>query len=140
VAQKDAANEQPGPDDLYAVGTRAVVKKMTRGENDVELLVQDVERVAILKHEQTEPFLKAQVRALPVPDDDGTEVEALYRAVLELAARALELTQNQDQGQINVAHLAAQAGDPLRLAYLVGSMLSLNVQKEQALLEATTRA
>ncbi len=78
-------------------------------------------------------------RVLPVPDDGGTEVEALYRAVLELAARALELTQGQGQGQINVAQLAAQAGDPLRLAFLIGSMLSLDVQKEQALLEAATR-
>ncbi len=138
VTQRDAQNEQPGFDDLYTVGTRAVIKKMARGENGLELLVQGVERVVILKGEQTEPFLKARARVLPPPDDGGTEVEALYRAVLELAARALELAQGQTQ--VNVAQLAAQAGDPLRLAYLVGSMLSLDVQKEQALLEASTRA
>jgi ATP-dependent Lon protease len=138
VTQKDAQNEQPGLDDLYTVGTRAVIKKMARGENGLELLVQGVERVVILKAEQTEPFLKARARVLPFPDDGGTEVEALYRAVLELAARALELAQGQGQ-QVNVAQLAAQAGDPLRLAYLIGSMLSLDVQKEQAVLEAGTR-
>jgi ATP-dependent Lon protease len=138
VAQKDDQNEQPGFDDLYTVGTRAVVKKMARGESGVELLVQGVERVMLLKAEQAEPFLKVRARPLPLPEDDGTEVEALYRAVLELAARALELTQ-PGQAQVNVAQLAAQAGDPLRLAYLIGSMLSLDVQKEQALLEASTR-
>ncbi len=139
VAQKDAQNEQPGPDDLFSVGTRAVVKKMARGESGLELLVQGVERVVLLKAEQTEPFLKAHARVLPLPEDGGTEVEALYRAVLELAARALELAQGEGQGQVNVAQLAAQASDPLRLAYLIGSMLSLDVQKEQAVLEATTR-
>jgi ATP-dependent Lon protease len=139
VAQKDAQNDQPGPDDLFTIGTRAVVKKMARGEAGVELLVQGVERVAILKPEQTEPFLKLRARSLPFPDDGGTEVEALYRAVLELAARAIELSQGQGQAQVNVAQLAAQAGDPLRLAYLMGSMLSLDVQKEQAILEANTR-
>jgi ATP-dependent Lon protease len=138
VAQRDAQNEQPGFDDLYTIGTRAVVKKMARGESGVELLVQGIDRVVILKAEQTEPFLKGRARVLPLPDDGGTEVEALYRAVLELAARALDLAQ-QGQGQVNVAQLAAQAGDPLRLAFLIGSMLSLDVQKEQAVLEANTR-
>ncbi len=138
VAQRDAQNEQPGMEDLFTVGTRAVVKKMARGVNGVELLVQGIDRVVILKAEQSEPFLKGRARVLPPPDDDGTEVEALYRAVLELAARALELAQ-QGQGQINVAQLAAQAGDPLRLAYLLGSMLSLDVHKEQAVLEASSR-
>ena len=40
----------------------------------------------------------------------------------------------------NINQLAAQAQDPLRLAYLLGSMLGLDVAKEQALLEAPTRA
>jgi ATP-dependent Lon protease len=138
VAQKDNNNEQPGFDDLHTVGTRAVVKKMARGEGVIELIVQGVERVALLKAEQTEPFLKVRVRSLPLPDDTDTEVEALYRAVTELAAKVLELAQLQTP--VNIQQLVAQAQDPLRLAYLLGSMLSLEVTKEQALLEAPTRA
>jgi ATP-dependent Lon protease len=138
VAQKDATNEQPGADDLYSLGTRAVVKKMARSdEGQVELIVQGVERVLILKMEQTEPYLKARVRVLPFPDDTSAEVEALSRAILELAARVLQLA--QPQAEINVQQLAAQAQDPLRLAYLFGSMLSLDVAREQALLEAPSR-
>src|SRR5260370_10618332 len=41
-AQRDGANDQPGFDDLYTVGTRAVIKKMARGEGVIELLVQGV--------------------------------------------------------------------------------------------------
>ena len=137
VAQRDASVEQPGLDDLYTVGTRAVIKKVARGENGIEMIVQGVERVAILKAEQTEPYLKARVRPLPWPDDSGTEVEALYRAVLELAARRCRWCSLPTP--INIQQLAAQADDPLRLAYLLGSMLSLDVAKEQALLEAPTR-
>jgi ATP-dependent Lon protease len=137
VAQKDAANDQPGPDDLYTVGTRAVVKKMARSEGTIEMIVQGVERVALLKFEQTEPFLKARVSPLPMPDDSSTEVEALYRAILDLAGRAMALI--QPQAEFNVQQLAAQAQDPVQLAYLLGSMLTLDVQREQALLEAPTR-
>ncbi len=137
VAQRDASVEQPGLEDLYTVGTQAVVKRAGRGENGLEIIVQGLERVAILRAEQTEPYLKARVRPLPWPEDTGTEVEALQGAVLELASRALSLVQLPTP--INVQQLAAQAGDPLRLVYLLGSMLSLDAAKEQALLEAPTR-
>ncbi len=138
AAQRDGNNEQPGMDDLYTVGTRAVIKKMARGEGVIEVIVQGVERVTLLKAEQTEPFLKARISPLPEPQDSGTEVEALYRAVVELAARVLELA--QVQVPVNIQQLVAQTQDPLRFTYLLGSMLSLDVAREQALLEAPTRA
>ena len=137
-AQKDANNDTPGLDDLYSVGVRAVIKKMARGEGVIELIVQGVERVTLLKAEQTEPFLKARVHPLPLPEDTSPEIEAMHRAVAELAGRVLELA--QPQAQVNVQQLIAQSQDPLRFAYLLGSMLSLEVPKEQALLEAPTRA
>jgi ATP-dependent Lon protease len=137
IAQRDASVAQPTESDLYAVGTRGVIKKVNRSENGVELLVQGVERVALVRLEQTEPYLKARVRPLPLPEDNGTGVEALFRATVELAAKALELA--HPERSLDVAQLVAQAEDPLRLAYVIGSMLGLDVQKEQALLEAPSR-
>jgi ATP-dependent Lon protease len=137
VALKNLEAEPPTAGDFYGVGTRAVVKKMARSGAGIELLVQGVERVAVVGLEQTEPYLRARVRVLPLPDDTGPEVEALRRAVLELTARALELA--HPEAGFNVEQLAAQAPDPLILAFLVGSMMSLDVAKEQALLEAPTR-
>jgi ATP-dependent Lon protease len=137
AAQRDGDNEQPGFDDLYSVGTRAVVKKMARSEGVIELIVQGVERVSLVRAEQTEPFLKARVHPIAEPSDKGTEVEALYRAVIELAARVLELA--QVQVPFNIQQLVAQTQDPLRFVYMLGSMLSLDVAREQALLEAPTR-
>jgi ATP-dependent Lon protease len=136
-AQRDADNEQPGLGDLFPIGTRAVIKKMARGDGVIELIVQGVERVTLLKAEQTEPFLKARVQPLAESQDGGTEVEAIYRAVIDLAARVLELA--QVQVPVNIQQLVAQTQDPLRFAYLLGSMLSLDVAREQALLEAPTR-
>ena len=49
VAQRDASVEQPGLDDLYTVGTQAVVKKFARGDDGVQMIVQGVERVTILR-------------------------------------------------------------------------------------------
>src|SRR5258708_1071511 len=77
VAQLDSTGYQPGLNDLYKVGTRAVVKKVARGDGGYEMLVQGVERVQLLEADQTEPFLKVRVTKLPDPDDNDTEVEAL---------------------------------------------------------------
>jgi ATP-dependent Lon protease len=138
IAQRDTTADAPGPEELYQIGTRAVVKKMARTEQTVEMLVQGVERVRVLRYEQTEPFLRAQVEPAPVPGDQSTETEALFRAVLDLARRAVELSQVETP--VNIEQLVAQTGDPLHVAYLLGSMLSLDVPREQALLEAPTRA
>ena len=138
VALKDPQTELPTADDLYTVGTKAVIKKMARSPAGIELLVQGLERVTLVRLEQTEPYPRAKVRSLPLPDDQGTEVEALRRAVLDLTTRALELA--HPEGGANIDQLAAQATDPLIMVFLIGSMLSLDVPKEQALLEVQSRA
>ena len=137
VALKNPEVEQPTADDLYTVGTRAVIKKMARSGAGIELLVQGVERVALVGLEQTEPYLRARVRPLPLPEDQGTEVEALRRAVLELTARALELAHAGRRVQHRPARGPGAGSADAGLS--VGSMMSLDVAKEQALLEAPTR-
>src|SRR5437762_13458531 len=88
IAQRDENVEQPVDKDLFTIGTRAVIKKMGRSENVLEMIVQGVERVVLVRLEQTTPYLKAVARPLPQPEDEGAEVEALHRAVIELATRA----------------------------------------------------
>lgn len=106
IAQRDAQVESPTADDLYTIGTRAVIKKMARSPaGGIELLVQGVERVAIVRLEQTEPYLRARVRPLPLPTDDGPEIEALRRAVLDQTAQAIALSQASG---VSIEQLAAQ--------------------------------
>lgn len=136
-AQKNGSDEQPGMTDLYSIGTRTVIKKMARNEGVIELIVQGIERVRLLEVEQVEPYLKARYEVFPLPEDAGPEIEALQRAVLDLAAKVLELAEVETPFPIQ--QLVSQAGDPMRLAFLLGSLLSLEVSKEQAILEATTR-
>ncbi|GIW93987.1 MAG: hypothetical protein KatS3mg110_2028 [Pirellulaceae bacterium] len=60
VAQRDPQVEQPGWDDLYKVGTRAVIRKLARSDQGMEILVQGLERVRLVELEQTEPYVKAR--------------------------------------------------------------------------------
>src|SRR5262249_49587964 len=114
VAQRNSTDDAPaGLEALHGIGTRAVVKKMARGEGGIELLVHGGERVVRVRAGQREPSLPAVVRPLPLPEDQGPEVEALHRAVLEQMGKVLELA--QPQTPVNLAQIAAQAQDPLKL-------------------------
>ncbi|HOK45617.1 MAG TPA: LON peptidase substrate-binding domain-containing protein, partial [Bryobacteraceae bacterium] len=137
VAQRDSSKEEPQFEDLYNIGTRAIIKKMARqSENHMELIVLGVERVVILRLEQSQPYLTARVRPYPLPDEKTPEVQALHRAVIELAGRAIQLA--QPSLPVEVSQFLSSTDDPVRLAYLLGSMMSLELSKEQALLEAAT--
>ncbi|MGE5569384.1 MAG: endopeptidase La [Rhodospirillales bacterium] len=137
VAQRDSSKDEPQFEDLYNIGTKAIIKKMARqSENQMELIVLGVERVVILRLEQSQPYLTARVRPYPLPDEKTPEVQALHRAVIELAGRAIQLA--QPNLPVEVSQFLSSTDDPVRLAYLLGSMMSLELSKEQALLEAAT--
>ncbi len=137
AAQKDSTEEAPGLAGLYPVGVRAAIKKMSRNGDVIELIVQGVERVELLEASETEPYLKVRAKPLPLPEDTGTELEALQRAVVDLAVKVMQLA--EVQAPVPLPQLLAQAQDPLRFAFLLGSMLSLETAKEQALLESKSR-
>src|SRR6185312_3860589 len=137
-SQKDPTVENAGPDDLHTIGTRAVIRKMSQpNDENIELLVLGVERVAVVKFEQTEPYLQARVRPLPLPEDKSAELEALQGALMDLAAKAIALAQPNAPQEIG--RLLAANDDPLRLSYVLASMFSMDVTKTQALLEADSR-
>jgi ATP-dependent Lon protease len=139
VAQRNPATDEPQQADLYGIGTKGIIKQMTRpNDSTLEVLVVGVERVALIRLEQTTPYLKGLVRSLPVPEERSTEIEALHREILELAGRAMKLLQPQVPPDLN--RMLSGAQDPLWLAYLLASMLSIELEKEQTLLEAPTRA
>jgi ATP-dependent Lon protease len=137
VAQKEVAVEEPGADDLYAVGTEAVIKRLERTDQGVQMMVQGIRRMETLEVVQIQPFLRARVQPLPPPEDNSTETEALHRAILDLAERVQALT--QQQASIGISQVIAQVDDPLHRIYLLASMLSLSLEQEQALLEASSR-
>jgi ATP-dependent Lon protease len=96
-----------------------------------------VERVTVLKVEENNGYLQARVLPSPLPEDGGAEVEALHGALIEQANKAIELAQVQAPPEVRAMLTASD--DPLRLVFLLASILSLDVSKEQALLEAQTR-
>ena len=137
VAQRDPLTEEPGLEDLYTIGTKAIVKQIGRSEDGtIHALVQGLERVALVKVEQTEPFLLVQARRLDRPADQGTEVQALHRAIQGLVTDLPRLI--QAPGIQEAAAAFSNEDNPVALAYRVASLLNLTVQEEQKLLESSS--
>lgn len=135
VAQRDPALENPGEGDLYELGTRAKIRKILRtSAQSMEIIVSGMERIAVLELSTGGSYLAAQYEARPLPEEKTTEEEALRTALYELAGKAIEKINPQAAEQI--AGLLASADDPAQVIALLATAFSLEVQKQQELLEA----
>jgi ATP-dependent Lon protease len=124
------------PVDLFAVGTLVMIKRMERVEDTLHLIVQGTDRIRLLDWVQEEPFLRARVQVCPELEvKNKEEVEATKRNVQSLIQQALAYL---PQVPPEVRLVVLGADDPARLAYFLGSILSLGVEKEQQMLEANT--
>ncbi len=138
ITQRDSSVETPTVSDLYSIGSKATVKRMIRHQDGcVNLIVQGVDRITLIKIEQTTPCLVARAKITSAPEDTNTEIEAMRHAILAQSARAIKSA--QPSAPADLTHLLADYEDPLQLTYLIGSVLGLPVEKEQGLLEAPTR-
>ena len=64
VAQRSESKEDPEAQDLYTVGTAAIVLKLLRQADDhVVALVQGLRRFSLRKIVTTHPYLRAEIRA-----------------------------------------------------------------------------
>jgi ATP-dependent Lon protease len=123
-------------EDLFDVGTLVMIKRMERVEDTLHLVVQGSDRIRVLEWTQHEPFLRARVQILTdLEVVNKEEVEAAKRNVQALIQQALAYL---PQVPPEIRMIVLSADDPVKLAYFLGSILSLGVEKEQQMLEANT--
>ena len=133
VTVKTPETEQPEWDDLYEVGTAAVIHKMIKvPDGTLRILVQGVKRIKLERQVQHDPYLVGEFVELPDELTDTPEVEALTRNVQNLFARVIGLVPYLPE-ELQVA--AANVDDPSALCNLVASTLRLKTAEKQQLLE-----
>ena len=135
VTVKNPEAEQPGWDDLYEVGTAAVIHKMIKvPDGTLRILVQGVQRIRLDRQVQDDPYLIGEFVELPDELTETPEVEALTRNVQNLFARVIGLVPYLPE-ELQIA--AANVDDPSALCNLVASTLRLKTDEKQRLLELT---
>jgi ATP-dependent Lon protease len=125
--------DPPGWDDLYSVGTVAVVHKMIKvPDGTLRILVQGLQRVRLVDPVQEEPYLLADLEELPDIVPDSPDVEALTRNVQQQFAHIIGMTPYLPE-ELQLA--AANVDDPSALCHLIASTLRLKTDERQELLE-----
>jgi len=135
ATQKQSGEEEPGPEDIYHVGTVAMVVKMLKlPDGRVKILVQGLAKAKIVSFLDSPDFFKVKIDKIPEPPAPRItiEMEALMRSVKENSEKILQL-----RGIISPDAVAIldSIEDPGRLADLVASNLKLRVEESQAILE-----
>ncbi len=136
LTQRDPAVEAPTEADLYRIGTRAVIKRMSRGDDVMHLLAQGIERVRVVELQEQDGYLVAQVEPVPVGDDDSTERDALRGAVREQINELLALAHPDRATELGA--VIDTATSAMHFVFMLGSLLEIDYQKEQEILEAET--
>ncbi len=133
VAQIDAEIEDPGPQDLYRVGTAASVLKVIRmPQGSLNIIVHGISRFEIIEFVQTTPYLKARVRMVEIKACKTKQVQALMVNVRNIAGRVIALSPNVPE---EAAILLENISDPSALADFLAATLNISNAEKQALLE-----
>ena len=132
VAQKKTAVEEPGEQDVHTVGTIARILQMTKlQDGKIRLLVEGLERAAVVKYLETRDALQAIVRSLPPASEMTPQISALMRTVHSQFTQLNELTKKVPAEAVT----SIEAADsPDVLVDLVAGNLALKFDQKVELL------
>jgi len=136
VAQKDAGNNEPKPEDLYNVGTVVMVIRMLKlPDGRVKILVQGLSKAKIISYAADKPFYKVKVERIKEPSEPkekSLKTEALMRNVRDQLEKAISLGKMLPPDLLVIAD---NLDSPGKLADLAASNLGLKVEEAQQILE-----
>jgi ATP-dependent Lon protease len=135
LTQKDMEIEDPKREEVYDVGTVALIMRMLKlPDGRVRILAQGLVRARVESYDDEGPFITAGVSVLQEPEkpEKGLETEALIRNVRSGLEKAASLGKNLPPEVLIIASNVDEAG---RLADLTASNLELKVEEAQRILE-----
>ncbi len=134
VTARDPGVDVPGWDEIYEVGTVAMIHKLIKiPDGTLRILVQGLQRIRLVERVGDDPYLIGRFEVLPDEGEETPAVEALTRNVQGLFTRIIGLAPYLPE-ELQIA--AANVDDPSALAHLVASTLrTIKTEERQDLLE-----
>lgn len=133
VAQKNAAQDDPGADDLYQIGTVSTVLQLLKlPDGTVKVLVEGGRRARIAAFKETAQYFEAFAEPIEEELAEAREAEALARTVVSQFEQYIKLNKKIAP---EVLVSINQIEEPAKLADTVASHLGLKIPEKQELLE-----
>ncbi len=133
VAQRSAAKDDPGPEDLYAIGAIATILQMLKlPDGTVKVLVEGGQRARITEVTDVKTHFMTSVTPIAIPVEQDREVEAMRRTMVQQFDQFVKLNK-----KIPPEILTSIAGidEASRLADQIAAHLPLKLEQKQEVLE-----
>ncbi len=132
VASTNPELESPGPNDLYRVGTIAIIHRLLRApDGTIRLLVQGMDRFRLGEFVTEEPYLKAHIELAPEVIEEGLEIDALARNARD---QFQQITQMIPSFPEELAGSITSVEEPLQTAYTIANFQRMDIKDSQELL------
>jgi len=133
VTQKNAAQDDPTPSDIYSVGTIGTVLQLLKlPDGTVKALVEGGGRARIVRFAENEAFFQAYAEAIPDKSGEAQELEALARTAVTQFEHYIKLNKKIPP---EVLVSINQIEDSSKLTDTLASHLVLKIPEKQELLE-----
>jgi ATP-dependent Lon protease len=136
VAQKTAAKDEPGVEDMFDVGCVSTILQMLKlPDGTVKVLVEGQQRALVKSIEDGEAHFVASVTPVdPISEqsDDSSEIEALRRAVMQQFDQYVKLNKKIPP---EILTSISSIDDPGRLADTIAAHLPLKLENKQQVLD-----
>lgn len=132
-AQKDAKTNNPGPEDIYSIGTVGNIVQMLRlPDGTVKVLVEGENRVQLKNFGDENKFLKVEVEDLTEKNTSDAETNAMMRTLIEAFEEYVKLNKKiPTETLVTVSSIE----DSSKLADTIASHLNFKLADKQEILE-----
>ncbi|HLB59262.1 MAG TPA: LON peptidase substrate-binding domain-containing protein, partial [Bdellovibrionota bacterium] len=134
-SQKEVTEENPGPEDIYQVGTIAMIMRVRKlPDGRIKILAQGIAKAKVVEYAQENPYFMVKLQLVQDKEapTDKIELEALIRNIKEQLEKIISAGKALSP---DILMVIDEVKDPGRLADLVASNLGLRVEQSQEILE-----
>ena len=133
IAQKNASQDDPGPDDIYSIGTLGTVLQLLKLPDDtVKVLVEGGRRVRVTGYSERADFFEARAVDMEEAPGETAELQAAARTVVSEFENYVKLNKKVPP---EVVVSINKIEEPTKLADTISAHLALKVAEKQQLLE-----
>jgi ATP-dependent Lon protease len=130
-------NDEPGLDDLHRTGTIGIIRQMAKAQGGMRVLVEGLSRARAEFLHNEKGHLTALIKPTTETAQRSLEIDAHVRRLQELVDKAISLATGLSP---DIRSLVNSIDDPLRIAYLLASLLDIKPEDKQRLLEEDSLA
>ncbi|MCU7799849.1 MAG: endopeptidase La [gamma proteobacterium symbiont of Lucinoma myriamae] len=133
IAQKNASEDDPKPEDINSVGTIASILRLLKlPDGTVKVLVEGEERAEVKNLFSSEEYYTAQISLFENKKIEDREADVLTRTVMNQFDQYVKMN---DKVPPEILSSLSSIEDPSRLADTIAAHMLLKIEEKQVILE-----